>query len=346
VNRDNPNKHAGMIYSSNLCHEIMQNMKPNGELKKHSYKDENGDTIIVHERKAGDFVVCNLTSLNLGRVHTPDLIEEVVPLFIRMMDNVITLNFYPTEEARNTNSEYRATGLGTFGYHHMLAVNGIDWESDEHLKFADDVYEKIFYEAVKASMELSIERGHYKHFEGSEWHTGEYFKRNKYTTGNKEGKHVTTEQWIKLADSVSFFGMRNANLMAIAPNGSSSLYGGSTQSIDAIMSAFYLDEKKNQIVPIVAPDLSPSTFPFYQQKAHTVDRGFGLTTNRHFTIEANGIRQRHIDQAQSFNLYITPDTSAVQLLKMWLKAWETGSKTIYYTRSMSLDIDECESCSA
>jgi ribonucleoside-diphosphate reductase alpha chain len=346
VNRDNPNKHEGIIYASNLCHEICQVTKANGEVKNRNYTDENGDTIIVSERKAGHFVVCNLTSLNLGRVHTPEMIEEVVPLFIRMMDNVITLNFYPTEEARVTNSEFRAVGLGTFGYHHMLALNAIDWESDEHLEFADTVYEKIFYEAVKASMELSIERGHYKYFEGSEWHTGEYFKRNEYTTGNKEGKYVSTEQWIKLADDVAFFGLRNANLLAVAPNGSSSLYGGSTQSIDAIMDIFYLDEKKNQITPIVAPDLSPATFPFYSQKAHVVDRFFGVTTDRHFTIEANGVRQRHIDQAQSFNLYITPDTSAVQLLKMWIKAWETGSKTIYYTRSRSMDIDDCEACSA
>lgn len=327
VNRMNPNKHTGMIYSSNLCHEICQNMETNGEVEVKSVVDKDGNTYIVQKRKAGDFVVCNLGSINLGRVHTEEDIAQVVPIMVRMLDNVITINKLPVAEATVTNQKYRSIGIGTFGYHHALAINGIRWESEEHFEFADKVYELINYYAITASMQLATEKGSYTLFEGSEWDTGKYFERRQYNT----------DKWIELSKLVSQYGMRNGYLLAIAPNGSSALYGGSTQSIDPIYSKFYYDEKKNAVIPIVAPDLNPKTMWLYKE-AHLIDQTY--------SIKACAARQKHIDQAQSFNLYITPDTSAKEIAQMYMLAWELGVKTLYYTRSRSVELEDCESCSA
>ncbi|RAV22526.1 ribonucleoside-diphosphate reductase subunit alpha [Paenibacillus contaminans] len=327
VNRMNPNKHAGRIYSSNLCMEINQNMSVSGEVTRKTMKDKDGNEYVVETRESGDFVVCNLGSLNLGRTNTEETIAQVVPVVVRMLDNVITINNLPVKEAEITNAKYRAIGLGSFGYHHMLAINGVKWESDEHLEMADRIYELVNYHAIKASCELAKEKGSYAFFEGSEWQTGEYFKRRDYTSA----------EWQALAAEVSANGLRNGYLMAVAPNGSSSQYGGSTQSIDPIYSKFYMDEKKNQVIPIIAPDLNPQTFWLYKE-AHKIDQTW--------SIKACAARQRHIDQSQSFNLYITPETKATEIAQMYILAWTLGVKTLYYTRSRSAEVEECAACSA
>ncbi|PYI56158.1 ribonucleoside-diphosphate reductase subunit alpha [Paenibacillus flagellatus] len=327
VNRMNPNKHAGVIYSSNLCTEIAQNMSPGGEVRRTIVRDEDGNEAVAEMRTAGDFVVCNLGSINLGRVHTEQTVAEVVPVMVRMLDDVITVNRLPVKEAELTNRQYRAIGIGTFGYHHMLALNGIPWESEEHIRKADELYETINYYAIEASCGLAEEKGAYPVFEGSEWETGAYFERRGYTS----------ERWKALAERVARLGMRNGYLMAVAPNGSSSQYGGSTQSIDPIYDKLYLDEKKKAVVPIVAPDLTPETFWLYKE-AHKIDQSW--------SIRACAARQRHIDQSQSFNLYVTPQTKAADIAKLYVSAWESGMKTIYYTRSRSLEVEDCVSCSA
>ena len=170
VNEMNPNKHKGMIYSSNLCTEIMQNMSAM-EIEKTEIKDVNGDLIVVEKTKPGDFVVCNLSSIVLGNidVNSQEEIEYIVETQIRAMDNVIDLNYYSVPFAEITNKKYRAVGLGTSGYHHMLVNNKVHWNSDKHLEFADKVYEDINYYAIKASMKIAKEKGKYSYFEGSDW---------------------------------------------------------------------------------------------------------------------------------------------------------------------------------
>lgn len=339
VNKMNPISQNGkIIYCSNLCHEICQNTSANGEVIKSTSVNANGELYIYESRKQGEFVVCNLASLVLDRIDSHEKIKEVVPIVIRMMDNVIDLNFYPVEEAKNTNEKYRSLGLGAFGYHAMLAKNKIRWESEEHLEFVDNIFEMINYYAIKASMELAIEKGKCEMSSGSEWESGEYFHKRDYTTGNKVGQEITLRMWKDLSDEVARYGMRNSYLVAIAPNGSSSLYGGSTQSIDPIFSTLYYDEKKNQVVPIIAPYLSAETI-FYYKPAHAIDQKW--------SIKANAVRQRHIDQSQSFNIYINPEDNnlGIKVLKMYIQAWSSGCKTIYYTRSMSMDVEDCASCS-
>lgn len=327
VNRMNPNKHAGMIYSSNLCMEINQNMSPHQPAVYQKIKSSGGEVIITEKRHPGDFVVCNLGSLNLGRVHTEESIARVVPVIVRMLDNVITVNHLPVKEAEITNARYRAIGLGSFGYHHMLALSGIPWESEEHLNKADELYERINHYAIKTSCELAREKGAYPLFEGSEWQSGAYFEQRGYKS----------ESWRELAREVAEHGMRNGYLLAVAPNGSSSQYGGSTQSIDPVYAKFYLDEKKNAVIPIIAPDLNQDTFWLYKE-AHTIDQAW--------SIRACAARQRHIDQSQSFNLYIHPVTKAAEIAQLYLQAWESGVKTLYYTRSRSTEVDDCVSCSS
>lgn len=328
VNRMNPNKHKGMIYCSNLCTEIAQNMSE-AEIVSTTVETHEGDEVIVTRTKPGDFVVCNLASLCLGNIDVNDNkeLEDITSTVIRALDNVIDLNFYPINDAKLTNQKYRAIGLGVSGYHHMLAKNRIKWESEEHLAFADKVFEDIGYAAVKASNELAKERGSYSLFEGSEWQNGQYFDRREYSS----------ERWQMLKASVAENGIRNAWIMATAPTSSTSILIGTTAGLDPVMNRFFLEEKKGAILPRVAPELSMATYWYYKQ-AHYIDQTW--------SVRAAGIRQRHIDQAQSFNFWITNDYKMSQLLNLYILAWEEGVKTVYYVRSKALDPDDCDSCSA
>lgn len=328
VNRANPNKHKGMIYSSNLCTEIAQNMS---EVKQISrvIKTEDGDEVIVTTTKPGDYVVCNLASLCLGNINVkdPKEIEEVTATVVRALDNVIDLNFYPLPNAQVTNRKYRSIGLGVSGYHHMLAKNHIMWESEEHLKFVDKVFENIAYASIKASNTLAKERGSYQYFEGSEWESGAYFDARGYDSA----------RWKELKEEVHATGMRNAYVLAVAPTSSTSILIGTSAGLDPVMNRFFLEEKKGSILPRTAPELSADTY-WYYKTAHTIDQTW--------SVKAAGIRQRHIDQAQSFNLWITNDYKMSQLLQLYVLAYDCGVKTIYYTRSKALDPEDCESCSA
>ncbi len=328
VNKMNPNKHKGMIYSSNLCTEIMQNMSPM-DIQQTEIIDENGDKIIVEKTKAGDFVVCNLSSVVLGNIDvtSEEEIEYVVETQIRGMDNVIDLNYYSVPYAEVTNKRYRAVGLGTSGYHHMLANNRIHFTDEKHKDFVDKVYENINYYAIKASMKIAKEKGRYKEFEGSDWENGQYFELRDYKS----------ERWNLLREEIKSYGMRNGYLMAVAPNGSTATLAGTSEGVDPVMSRFWLEEKKGSIVPKTAPGLSEETY-WYYNSAYNIDQIW--------CVQMNGVRQRHIDQGQSFNLYITTNYTMRQIMNLYIEACKRGVKSIYYVRSKSLTVGDCESCSA
>lgn len=327
VNRANPNSHKGMIYCSNLCTEIAQNMSPM-ETVSQTVETEDGDPVVVTRVRPGDFVVCNLASLSLGNIPLEEdgVLEDTVWTAVRALDNVIGLNFYPLPYAELTNHAYRSIGLGVSGYHHMLAKRRIKWESREHLLFVDRLFERISQAAIEASADLGKEKGSYPLFEGSGWQTGTYFSRRGYTGS----------RWKQIAAKASE-GMRNAYLLAIAPTSSTSILSGTTAGIDPIMHRFYLEEKKGAMLPRVAPELTPESY-WYYKNAHLLDQTW--------SIKACGIRQRHIDQAQSMNLYITNSYTFRKVLDLYIQAWEEGVKTIYYVRSKSLEVEECESCSS
>lgn len=328
VNRANPNAHQGMIYCSNLCTEIAQNMSPIDSVSS-EIRTAEGDTVVVKTMKPGDFVVCNLASLSLGHLpleNTAEM-EDKIATVVRALDNVIDLNLYPVPYAQISNQRYRSIGLGVSGYHHALALRGIRWESEEHLAFADRLIEQINFAAIQASTRLAREKGRYACFEGSDWQTGAYFEKRDYQS----------ERWQHLAAEVAEQGMRNAYLLAIAPTSSTSIIAGTTAGIDPVMKRFFLEEKKGAMLPRVAPALSDKTWWIYKD-AHLI--------NQTWSVRAAGVRQRHIDQAQSLNLYITNEFTMRQLLNLYILAWESGVKTIYYVRSKSLEVAECESCAS
>ena len=328
VNRANPNAHKGMIYCSNLCTEIAQNMAPIETVSK-EIETKDGDTIVVTTTRPGEFVVCNLASLSLGRLPLEDeeQMQEKVATVVRALDNVINLNFYPVPYAQITNQRYRSIGLGISGYHHALAKRRIKWESEEHLEFMDKVFETINRAAILASSNLAKEKGSYQFFEGSDWQTGAYFDKRGYDSA----------EWQDVRKTVALQGMRNAYLLAVAPTSSTSIIAGTTAGLDPIMKRFFLEEKKGSMLPRVAPELSDETYWMYKS---------AYLINQKWSVLASGVRQRHIDQAQSMNLYITNDFTMRQILDLYLLAWKEGVKTIYYVRSKSLEVEECESCSS
>ena len=328
VNRANPNHHKGMIYCSNLCTEIAQNMAPIETVSK-TIETKDGETIVVTTTKPGEFVVCNLASLSLGRLPLEDeeQMREKVATIVRALDNVISLNFYPVPYAEITNQKYRSIGLGISGYHHALAKRRIKWESEEHLQFMDKVFETINRSAILASSNLAKEKGSYQYFEGSDWQTGLYFDKRGYDS----------DEWKEVRKTVALQGMRNAYLLAVAPTSSTSIIAGTTAGLDPIMKRFFLEEKKGSMLPRVAPELSDETYWMYKS---------AYLINQKWSIKASGVRQRHIDQAQSMNLYITNDFTMRQVLDLYLLAWKSGVKTIYYVRSKSLEVEECESCAS
>jgi ribonucleoside-diphosphate reductase alpha chain len=320
VNRLNPNSHKGMVYASNLCTEIMQNMSATVVT---SEEAEDGEIVI--RKTPGDFVVCNLSSLSLAKVINDQVLKRVIDIQIRMLDNVIDLNRIDVPQAELTIKKYRAVGVGTFGWHHLLAKEGIKWESEEAVSYADNLYEMINYHVINASCELAIEKGRYPAFSGSDWETGNYFSKRNYFS----------EEWSSLKERVNMHGLRNGYLFAVAPNSSTSIIANSTPSVDPIFKKFYSEEKKNYKIPVTAPDLNADTTWFYKS-AFLIDQTW--------SIEQNAARQRHVDQSISFNLYVNHNIKAKELLHLHMLSFKKGLKTTYYTRSTSIELEGCESC--
>ncbi|MDN4523786.1 ribonucleoside-diphosphate reductase subunit alpha [Fictibacillus fluitans] len=325
VNRANPNKHEGMVYCSNLCTEIAQNGSAT------TVEEEVADDgKIIITKRPGDYVTCNLSSISLARAVKDNVLERLIPIQVRMLDNVIDLNENRIEvkQAVLTNHKYRAIGLGTFGLHHLLALEGIRWESEEAVQYNDELYEKINFLAIEASNELAKEKGSYPAFKGSDWETGTYFEQRGYHS----------EKWLQLKEEVQTRGVRNAWLLAVAPNATTSLIANSTASVDPIFKKEYSEEKKDFKIPVTAPDLTPQT-NWYYKSAYDMDQ--------HYSIKQNAVRQKHVDQSISFNFYVKSTIKAKELLNLHLTAWRSGLKTTYYTRSTSVsELEDCESCSS
>lgn len=326
VNRKNPNSHLGMVYCTNLCTEIVQNQSPT-ILSEQKYEDGR----IIIEKIPGDFVVCNLSSINLAKSVTDNVLERLIPIQVRMLDNVIDLNTIPVIQGQVTNQKYRAIGLGTFGWHHLLALKQIKWESEDAVLYADALYEKISFLTIAASAELAKEKGAYPVFQGSDWDTGAYFTKRGYDSAE------STCDWDALKETVQNNGLRNGYLLAVAPNASTALIAGSTPSIDPIFKKLYSEEKKDYKIPVTAPDLNKDTTWFYKS-AYLIDQ--------HWSIKQTAKRQKHIDQGISFNLYVQNTIKAKELLDLHVAAWKNGLKTTYYLRSTSSEVEDCDSCSS
>jgi len=370
ANRRNQNDHSGIIRSSNLCTEIFQNTEPNHYKVKVTFEDgsfnmydEEEDVAIEHgdvklNKKAkkitsidvingkqvyivekvpifGKTAVCNLASVNLSRVNTPEKIKEVVPVAIRMLDNVIDLNYYPVRKTKDTNLKNRAIGLGAMGEAQMLAEKQIFWGSDEHLKLIDEVFEGISYWAIKTSAALAGEKGIYPEFEGSRWSKGIL----PIDSANEEAKRLVERDlftamqydWESLREEVKK-GMRNGYLMAIAPTSSISILTGTTQTIEPVYKRKWYEENLSGLIPVVVPNLSAETYMFYTP-AYELEQTI--------LVKAAAIRQKWIDQGQSLNIFITTDKASGRYLnEIYMLGWKLGLKSFYYLRSQSPEVKE------
>jgi len=370
ANRRNQNNHSGIIRSSNLCTEIFQNTEPNHYKVKVTFEDESfklyeeeedvevesggvrvvkkakkitsldsidGKQVYIVEKVAvsGKTAVCNLASVNLSKVNTPEKIAEVVPIAIRMLDNVIDLNFYPVRKTKDTNLKNRAIGLGAMGEAQLLAERQIFWGSEEHFQLIDEIFEGISYHAINASCDLAREKGVYPEFEGSRWSKGIL----PIDTANENAKKLVQRDlframeydWEALREKVKK-GIRNGYLMAIAPTSSISILTGTTQTIEPVYKRKWYEENLSGLIPVVVPNLSADTYMFYTP-AYELDQ--------RILVKAAAIRQKWIDQGQSLNIFITTDKASGRYLhEIYTLGWKLGLKSFYYLRSQSPEINE------
>ena len=366
ANRTNPNAHEGIIRSSNLCTEIFQNTRPNhykikvtfndGSIKLFEEEDDitldnglikkgkkitsldalDGKDVFCVEKAydEGLTAVCNLASINLSKINTKEDIQRVMPIAIRMLDNVINLNFYPHIKVKHTNLKTRAIGLGVMGEAQMLATKGIPWGSYEHFEFIDKIMENISYNAILASSNLAIEKGKYTDFEGSNWSKGIM----PIDLANEEAKALVKRgglfdedgcDWKYLSEKVKKDGMRNGYLMAIAPTSSISILVGTTQTIEPVYKRKWFEHNLSGMIPVVVPNLSPDTWQLYTP-AYELDQ--------RLLIKAAAVRQKWIDQGQSLNIFISLEKSSARILNdIYTLAWKLGLKSTYYLRSQSPD---------
>lgn len=332
ANRDNPNKHAGMIYSSNLCTEIMQNMSAT-VLETEEIDFAEGKVITT--RSIGDLVTCNLSSLILNNIVRDNVMEKVIPIQVRALDNVISKLKVPVKQAEYTNLRYRAIGSGEQGIASLLATEGIHWDSQKAIDYISNLEEKIMMLTIKASALLGKEKGSYQLFEGSEWNTGEWI-------GKKE---TTLDGWPEVIELSKKY-MRNAYLRAIAPTGTTSVIANSTASAETIFDVIYKERKKDFQLPTIVPDLSLKTWFFYKatmKMSYNNDKQLGHM----WAVLHNAARQYWIDQATSHNFYVPQDIKAKSLLQLHMTSWDKGVKSEYYVRQWDKKYeDSCRSCGA
>jgi ribonucleoside-diphosphate reductase alpha chain len=307
-------------------------------------------TEIALNNSDDETAVCNLGSINLARVNGVSLdrgsLHIVVETAVRMLDNVIDLNFYPSMKAKYSNLRHRPIGLGVMGYTECLVQRGIDFESDRHLKEADYLFEMISYYAINASCELAKERGVYPSYKGSKWDRGILpidTAKNAANELPKDGFNVS-DLWNDLRDRIKQYGMRNSNLMAIAPTATISNIAGTTPCIEPIYKRTYTKANLSGSFLVVDPTLKYGR-PELCKEAFEVSPVW--------IVKAAAVRQKWIDQAQSVNIFVNANITGPQLAEIYMKAWELGLKTTYYLRSQAVEMHEkvcsitdkdCESC--
>jgi ribonucleoside-diphosphate reductase alpha chain len=359
------NQHEGVVHSSNLCTEITLHTKASKYNK--GYKTEIGET-----------AVCNLGSVNLLNHINEDetnidyiKLEKTIHTAIRALDNVVDLNFYPTKEAENSNLRHRPIGLGMMALHDVLHKVNINIDSDEAAEFNDKLFEFYSMHAIYASSLLAEERGQYKTYEGSLWSQG-IFPIDSYNNlmvyrGKQEvssesvtgkpltGKDQTLKDWSKVRIHVNEFGMRNSNVMAIAPTATIGYINGVEQSIEPNFSVLFVYENKsgnfyitnqhfindmkkeglwNPINAKLVKDSDGDLSSLSGEIPEWIKLKYKTAFDRDMfkLIDCNAVRQKWIDQAISFNLY-NKGTSLKYLNDIYIACWEAGLKTTYYLRN-------------
>jgi len=338
-----PQDHKGVVHSSNLCTEILLNTSPE------------------------ETAVCNLGSINLVKHVTPDglneeLLKDTIRTAVRMLDNVIDINYYPTNEARNSNLRHRPVGMGLMGFQDALYILGLSYDSEGAVEFADKSMETISYYGILTSTELAKERGKYESYEGSKWDRGmlpidtidllseqrgaEFLKQDRTTTFN----------WDTVRDAVKQHGMRNSNVMAIAPTATIANISGVSQSIEPTFRNLYVKSNLSGEFTVVnaylVEDLKKldlwddemlDDLKYFDGSVQQIERipqelkeryRTAIEIDSKFLIDAASRRQKWIDMGQSLNLYIG-EPSGKALSDMYMHARESGLKTTYDLRSVA-----------
>jgi ribonucleoside-diphosphate reductase alpha chain len=341
-NLRSPQQHVGVVHSSNLCTEITLNTD------------------------SKEIAVCNLGSVNLANHVSPSGIDQVrlkktVDTAVRMLDNVIDINYYTVPEARHSNLRHRPIGLGIMGYQDALYSLRIPFASTEAVRFADESMELVSFYAISASVDLAAERGRYATFDGSLWSQGilpvdsiELLQKNR--KHELQVSRTSTLDWTTLRARVKSIGMRNSNTLAIAPTATISNICGVTQSIEPTYQNLFVKSNMSGDFTVVNASLVRdlkaqgmwdevmiSDLKYFDGSLGPIDRvshelkrlyatSFEIETT--WLIQAAAQRQKWIDQAQSLNLYIA-EASGKKLDALYREAWRAGLKTTYYLRSRS-----------
>lgn len=330
VNRLNPNKHAGNIYSTQLCTEICQNTSASKFIEE---TIEDGKIVLRYE--PGDLVVCNLASVNVATVYEPRVIADVFPVLMRILDNVITLNYYPIKEAKRTSERYRSVGVGYLGLAEYLATRKIAYDSEEARNETDRLFERYAYHTYRASVDIAKERGTYELYPGSEYSKGILLGRNQEWY---EKNTSFADEWRTLFKDMAEHGVRFAYHTAPAPNTSTAGVVGTTAALLPIYKRYFVETNLSAPTIRVAPKLSKDNFWFYKEYIHM---------DMADVISLIAIVYKWVDQSISFEWMIDPArVSPAQLYGYYQQAWEKEIKTVYYVRSLSGEAkDDCVSCS-
>ncbi|MAK43744.1 MAG: ribonucleoside-diphosphate reductase subunit alpha [Spongiibacter sp.] len=347
-NLRSPQQHAGVVHSSNLCTEITLNTN----------KDE--------------IAVCNLGSVNLAQ-HIIDgelnlaKLEKTIKTAVRMLDNVIDINYYSVPQAENSNLKHRPVGLGLMGFQDALYKQHIAYSSDAAVEFADRSMEAISYYAIKASSDLAVERGSYQSYEGSLWSRGilpiDSLKLLVEERGSDyiEVDHSQTLDWDGLREVVKQQGMRNSNVMAIAPTATIANITGVSQSIEPTYQNLYVKSNLSGEFTVVNPHLVKdlkarglwdavmvNDLKYYEGSLQKIDRvpddlkamyATAFEVEPRWLVDSASRRQKWLDQAQSLNLYIA-GASGKKLDITYRMAWFRGLKTTYYLRALAASSTE------
>lgn len=336
-----PQDHEGVVHSSNLCTEILLN------------------TTI------DETAVCNLGSINLA-VHSDshglnrELLAETVRIAMRMLDNVIDINFYPTVEAKNSNLRHRPVGMGLMGFQDALYMQGISYASREAVEFADESMELISYYAILSSSQLAAERGVYETYKGSKWDRGLLPIDTLDVLEKERGGHLEVDRgarldWAPVRESIKKHGMRNSNTMAIAPTATIAQITGVTQSIEpAYKHLFAKSNLSGEFISInryLTQELKAlgiwdqqmiDDLKYFDGSLNEIERipqkvkkrfPTAFDIDYEWIIDCASRRQKWIDMGQSLNLYLA-EPSGKKLHGMYSFAWKRGLKTTYYLRTL------------
>ncbi len=341
ANVRSPQDHAGVVHSSNLCTEILLNT---------SQKET---------------AVCNLGSINLAAHTTPkglshELLKDTVDVAVRMLDNVIDINFYPTPEAQAANTRHRPVGLGIMSFQDALYVQDMSYASNEAIQFADESMEAISYYAIRASIQLAQERGPYSSYRGSKWDRGilpidTLDLLEKERGGYLHVDRSMTMDWQIVRQELKKFGLRNSLIMAIAPTATIANIIGVTASIEPLYKNVFVKSNLSGEFTVINEHLVEDLkklglwdkemrddLKYFDGSVQEIVRipeklkakyATAFEIDYEWIIEAASRRQKWIDMGQSLNLY-QAKPSGKKISDMYIFAWEKGLKTTYYLRSM------------